>query len=253
MVDLNDVKILIIDNIAYMRISIKKILNKAGYNYIREASTRVSALNVCKEFIPHIVIFDNNLLDIRGNDLITGLTDINNRTKFLICRTNFYLDEKKHKNIVYDYFQKPIDEKVFIEKIEDLYNRRTYEKTVNHAELVKQVNDFSEQIAIKLKAKKSLQILNLYGIFNENVFQNLQETMISLQKYNYINVILNFNGITHYTCAPDKVNMLKEIIENRNGKFFIIFTHKKLSKDLLNIYEQDTFIKTEIQGIRKIQ
>ncbi len=73
-------KILIVENVFYVKKSLSKILNEAGY-FVLTSSSGQEALDKFRKYTPDIVITGRKLPDMRGYDLIKNLRDEKNRYK----------------------------------------------------------------------------------------------------------------------------------------------------------------------------
>lgn len=59
-------KVLIVDDAAFMRISLKNILEKAGYEVVGEAENGINAIKKYKELSPDIVTMDITMPEMDG-------------------------------------------------------------------------------------------------------------------------------------------------------------------------------------------
>ncbi|MDD5066997.1 MAG: response regulator, partial [bacterium] len=160
-----DIKILVVDDMAYIRLQLKQMLSKAGYVHFEEAADGIAAITACKDFRPDFIILDIHLPKINGLDLIGFFISINPEVKILICSV-------EHKDEVYrkalhlgamDFIEKPVQEKVLLEKADYILNHKMSPASRQMGKLNQGSYDFSENIGIKLYADKSLQVLSLYG------------------------------------------------------------------------------------------
>ena len=71
-------KVLIVDDSSYMRMFVKKIIEKRGLYIMYEASTKDDAIEMFKSESPDIVILDLNMSEVRrdGIDVLTEIMNI---------------------------------------------------------------------------------------------------------------------------------------------------------------------------------
>ncbi len=252
-----EAKILIVDDMTYVRVNIRKILVNNGFHdsNIMEANDGVSALKMCRKFNPDIVILDLMLPKINGLNLIGLLLSINHRIKIVVCSvikdTKVY-SEALMKGAV-SWIQKPVSDENLIPQIEKTLNVESQLSQADINNFVEKSYDYSEKIGIKLDSKKKLQILNLYGILGQNEFRDLKETVSSLKLYKYNNVILNLNGITKFDIAPDKIKDLKNKVEKDKGRFMIVILNESIKKMIEEALGKEYFVKTEIQAVKELK
>lgn len=253
--DKSDYKILIVDDMAYIRLQVKKMLASGGFGEIREAADGVAAITACREFRPDIIVLDIHLPKINGLDLIGFFLTINPESRILICSV-------EHRNGVYekalslgavDFVEKPVTEKEFLAKIGRLMEKRAGETGKKLGTFMKGERDFSEQIGIKLDMDHSLQTLSLYGLFDESMLHDLSETVLSTKIYGYRNVLLNLNGVTQFRLGPEKLRELKEAVEKERGRFMVILIRGEFRKQLEASGLENCIVKTEIQAKRKLK
>lgn len=251
-----EIKILIVDDVAYMRMLIKQILENIGFldKNIKIATDGVEALQKCKEFLPDIVVLDLILPKISGLNLIELLLNINYKIKIMVCSIikDVTVYQKALSKGAIDWIEKPINENLFKSKIEKLILKEAGILQKDAGKLTVPKYDFSEKIGIKLDINKNLQILNLYGKLGDEELKDLKETIMALQIYQYKNVILNFNGVSEFKILSDDIIRLKNEVEKKNGKFVITLLNDQL-KDKLSVKElANSIVKTEIQALRQI-
>lgn len=251
-----EVKILIIDDVTYIRMTLKQFFlnNEFRNNNIEEASNGVEALKKCSEFHPDIIILDLILPKISGLNLIGLLLGINSHVKILICsildNTQVYMDALQKGAV--DWVRKPLNEKIIIQKVEQLLNKSSDLSTDEIKNFTDKTHDFSEKIGIRLDFNHNLQVLNLYGDIGEKEFKDLKETISSISIYKYCNVIINLNGITDLNFPIENIEKLKNKVEKNNGKFRIILLNKIFRKKFFEILSEKYILKTEIQAIKTL-
>lgn len=78
-------KIMIVDDAAFMRMTIKNYLTKAGYDSLVEASDGLVALEVYQAEEPDLVILDITMPNMDGIQVLEALKKINPSAKIVMC------------------------------------------------------------------------------------------------------------------------------------------------------------------------
>ena len=66
-------RVLIVDDAAFMRMMIKDILNKNGYEVAGEAENGLKALEKYKELTPDLVLMDITMPEMNGIDAVKSI------------------------------------------------------------------------------------------------------------------------------------------------------------------------------------
>jgi len=115
-------KVLIVDNSSYMRIFVKKIIEKGGFNNVFEASSKEAAIEVFKSEKPEIVILDLNMSEFRmeGIHVLTDIMKINPETVVIIISAVGHEDVKDEciELGAKSYIRKPFDTEILLETLE---------------------------------------------------------------------------------------------------------------------------------------
>ena len=77
-------KVLIIDDAAFMRISIKNMLTKNGYEVIGEAENGTIGVDMYKELKPDIVTMDITMPEMSGLDALKEINKIDPQAKVVM-------------------------------------------------------------------------------------------------------------------------------------------------------------------------
>ena len=77
-------KILIVDDAAFMRISIKNMLTKHGYEVIGEAENGAIGVEMYKDLQPDIVTMDITMPEMSGLDALKEITKIDPSSKVVM-------------------------------------------------------------------------------------------------------------------------------------------------------------------------
>lgn len=78
-------KILIVDDAAFMRMMIKDILTKNGYEVAGEAENGVKAIEKYREVLPDLVIMDITMPELDGIQAVKEIKKINYDSKIIMC------------------------------------------------------------------------------------------------------------------------------------------------------------------------
>lgn len=250
-----EIRILIVDDMTYVRKFISKILVENGFRQsnIVEAKDGVEAISKCKSFNPDIVILDIILPRINGVNLIGVLLSLNYKLKIIVCSiikdTSVY-KEALEKGAI-GWIQKPVTKEKLLPQMETVLKTESRLNQIDIDRFVKKSYDYSEKFGIKLNFEKNLQIINIYGQLNQEVLKDLKETISSLMVYKYYNVILNLNGVTEFGVTSEEFIKLKAWIE-KNGELKIIVLKKGII-ERLNFLDRRYIVKTEAQAIKEIK
>ncbi len=78
-------KILIVDDAAFMRMMIKDILQKNGYEVIGEAANGLEAVELYKAHQPDLVTMDITMPEMDGIEAVKQIKAINPAAKVIMC------------------------------------------------------------------------------------------------------------------------------------------------------------------------
>lgn len=78
-------RILIVDDAAFMRMMIKDILNKNGYEVVGEADNGKKAVEKFKELNPDLVIMDITMPEVDGIQAVKEIKKIDGNSKVVMC------------------------------------------------------------------------------------------------------------------------------------------------------------------------
>lgn len=77
--------ILIVDDAAFMRMMLKDILTKNGYNIVEEASDGVEAVEKFKEMSPDLVILDITMPEMDGMTALKEIKNYDSAAQVVMC------------------------------------------------------------------------------------------------------------------------------------------------------------------------
>lgn len=78
-------KILIVDDAAFMRMMIKDILTKNGYEVVAEAANGVEAVELYKSHQPDLVTMDITMPEMDGIEAVKQIKSVNPAAKVIMC------------------------------------------------------------------------------------------------------------------------------------------------------------------------
>jgi two-component system, chemotaxis family, chemotaxis protein CheY len=78
-------KIMIVDDAAFMRMMIKDILTKNGYEVVAEAADGAQAVELYKEHQPDLVTMDITMPEMDGIAALKAIKQINANAKVIMC------------------------------------------------------------------------------------------------------------------------------------------------------------------------
>ena len=78
-------KILIVDDAAFMRMMIKNILTKNGYEVVAEAANGVEAVELYKSHQPDLVTMDITMPEMDGIEAVKQIKAVNPAAKVIMC------------------------------------------------------------------------------------------------------------------------------------------------------------------------
>ncbi|MCL2030660.1 MAG: response regulator [Oscillospiraceae bacterium] len=77
--------ILIVDDAAFMRMMIKEVLTKNGFNVVGEAENGKIAMDKYQELKPDLVIMDITMPEVNGIDALKGIRQMDPQAKVVMC------------------------------------------------------------------------------------------------------------------------------------------------------------------------
>lgn len=78
-------KVLIVDDAAFMRMMIKDILTKNGYEVVAEAANGVQAVELYKTHQPDLVTMDITMPEMDGIEAVKQIKAVNPGAKIVMC------------------------------------------------------------------------------------------------------------------------------------------------------------------------
>ena len=115
-------KVLIVDDAAFMRMTIRQMLEKGGHETIGEAENGVEAVKKFIELKPEVVLLDITMPEMNGVDALKNIKQINPAARVIICSA-MGQQAMVAQAIQYgakDFVVKPFEEKRLIAALENV-------------------------------------------------------------------------------------------------------------------------------------
>lgn len=171
-------RVVVVEDETLTRIDLIEILKENGYDVVGEASDGIEAVEVCKKMQPDIVLLDIKIPYISGLKVANILKEEGFQGCVIILTAyNIaeYIQEASN-TIVMGYILKPIDEPIFIERLNLIYkNYKLY------SDLKKEV----EETKKKLEERKIIErakgiIMAKYSLSEDEAYKKIRD--LSMQK-----------------------------------------------------------------------
>ncbi|WP_280771071.1 response regulator [Salipaludibacillus daqingensis] len=118
-------KLLITDDAAFMRMTLKKMVTDAGYEVVAEAENGQKAVELFDEHRPDLVTMDITMPEMNGIEALEKIKAIDPKAKVLMCsamgQQNMVVDAIQKGAI--DFIVKPFDEHRIKEALEKAISR----------------------------------------------------------------------------------------------------------------------------------
>ncbi len=110
-------KVLIVDDAMFLRLALRKILEKNGFEVIGEASDGNEAIQMYKELSPDVVTMDITMPGKNGIEALKEIVAFHPEAKIVMCSAMGRSDFIKDAILAgaRDFITKPFDEKKVIE------------------------------------------------------------------------------------------------------------------------------------------
>jgi len=126
MIPRNMVKILVVDDAAFMRIVLKDILKNLGYTNIIEASDGIMAIEQYKKFKPDLVTLDVNMPKMDGIQALKHIISIDPKARVVMVTAveQRFVVQEAIRTGAKDYIVKPFDRSMVATVVERVLNTR---------------------------------------------------------------------------------------------------------------------------------
>ncbi|PYZ91618.1 two-component system response regulator [Salipaludibacillus keqinensis] len=118
-------KLLITDDAAFMRMTLKKMVTDAGYEVVGEAENGQQAVDLYSEHRPDLVTMDITMPEMNGIDALDKIKSLDPKAKVVMCsamgQQNMVVDAIQKGAI--DFIVKPFDENRIKEALEKALSR----------------------------------------------------------------------------------------------------------------------------------
>lgn len=78
-------RIMVVDDAAFMRMMLKDILTKGGYDVVGEAENGLKAIEKYKELTPDLVLMDITMPELDGIGAVRQIKEIDPAAKIIMC------------------------------------------------------------------------------------------------------------------------------------------------------------------------
>lgn len=78
-------KIMLVDDAAFVRLALEKILSDNNYEVVAQAATGVEAIQMYKEVKPDLVIMDITMPEMSGIDAVRSIREFDPEAKIIMC------------------------------------------------------------------------------------------------------------------------------------------------------------------------
>ena len=111
--------ILIVDDAAFMRMKLKDILEKNGYNVVGEAENGIEAVSLYQDLNPDLVTMDITMPEMDGIEALKKIKETDSEAKVIMCsamgQQGMVMDAIKAGAI--DFIVKPFDTTRVVESL----------------------------------------------------------------------------------------------------------------------------------------
>lgn len=78
-------KIMVVDDAAFMRMMLKDILSKGGYEVVGEAENGLKAVDRYKDLTPDLVLMDITMPELDGIGAVKRIKEVDANAKIIMC------------------------------------------------------------------------------------------------------------------------------------------------------------------------
>lgn len=121
----NMANVLVVDDAAFMRMTIKKMLEAHGHTVVGEAGNGLEAIKKYSELNPDVVMLDITMPEMNGADALKNIKQLNPAARVIICSA-MGQQAMVAQAIQYgakDFIVKPFEEDRLIASVEKIMSR----------------------------------------------------------------------------------------------------------------------------------
>lgn len=121
----NMANVLVVDDAAFMRMTIKKMLEAHGHTVVGEAGNGLEAIKKYSELNPDVVMLDITMPEMNGVDALKNIKQLNPAARVIICSA-MGQQAMVAQAIQYgakDFIVKPFEEDRLIASVEKIMSR----------------------------------------------------------------------------------------------------------------------------------
>lgn len=117
--------VLIVDDAAFMRMTIKKMLEAHGHSVVGEAANGIEAIEKFITTKPDVVMLDITMPEMNGIEALKRIKELNPKAKIIICSAmgQQAMVAQAIQNGVSDFIVKPFEEERLIVAVESVLSK----------------------------------------------------------------------------------------------------------------------------------
>ncbi len=118
-------KIMLVDDAAFMRMMLKDILTKGGYDVVGEAENGLKAVEKYKELSPDLVLMDITMPELDGIGAVKQIKEIDPNAKIIMCSAmgQQAMVLESIQAGARDFIVKPFQQDRILEAVNKIFNR----------------------------------------------------------------------------------------------------------------------------------
>lgn len=174
--DIQDLKILIIDDQIDNTRLLERMLNLAGYQHVRCCNHSTTALSVYKQYIPDLLLLDICMPEVDGFDILKALVEIEEHHHYLpilvlTARTDREARLQALELGATDFLTKPFDRVEVLTRIKNLLKTRQLYSQINeqNKSLDQTIRRRTEQLKLQIRERQKAEELILFQAMHDRV------------------------------------------------------------------------------------
>lgn len=115
-------RVLIVDDAAFMRLSLKNILEKCGFEVVGQAENGVKAIQLYRQLKPDLVTMDLTMPELGGIDAIKMIKMIDKDARIIVISSMGHETSVKEAIVAgaISFITKPFNEQVIFKQLEQI-------------------------------------------------------------------------------------------------------------------------------------